>query len=196
MQFEGSVRLKGRPALALACALILASEAKAHVPALSCPAPFGRLLSERVFSGYDVPVRGGRASPALPDVRAGKARLYRTAIRNGAKAGPNFAGKFIIIPIGCGAATICVAIADATTGKVYFPPELSSGEALLVDTGNLNIETLNYRRNSRLLILVGSPNDQRKRAGMSYYVWSAGRLKLIRFVPAAQLCGLPETTQF
>lgn len=110
--------------------------------------------------------------------------------------GPNFAGHYTIIPIGCGAATVCVAIADAATGHVYFPPELRSAEALLVDTGGVEVETLNFRPDSRLLIVAGSPNEQPRRAGISYYVWRSGRLSLIRYTPAAALCGLPVSTRF
>lgn len=194
MNFRGSLWSQR---LALAGALTLSSSALSQTSELSCPAPFNQLLSDSVFSRYVVPAaRARRSKTAPPEVRAGRARLYRTAIREGARGGPDFAGEFTIIPIGCGAATICLAIADAKTGKVYFPSELKSVEALLVDTGSLNVHTLNYRRNSRLLIVVGSPNEQRKRAGISYYIWSAGRLRLIRFVPAAGLCGLPKTTQF
>lgn len=71
-----------------------------------------------------------------------------------------------------------------------------SAEALLVDTGSAQVDTLTYRRNSRLLAVVGSPNEQAERAGISYYVWQFGKLKLVRFLPAFKLCGLPETTKF
>jgi len=117
-------------------------------------------------------------------------------IREGAGEGPNFADRYTIIRIGCGAATLCVAIADAMTGHVYFPPELRTVEALIVDTGSVEVDTLNFRRDSRLLIAVGSPNEQRRRAGISYYVWRSGRLSLVRFTPAAALCGLPASTRF
>lgn len=129
--------------------------------------------------------------PAAPVVAHGSAHLYRTVIRAGAKAGPNFADHFTIITIGCGAGTACVAIADAQTGRVYFPPTLKSAEALIRDTGPHEPETFNYRRNSRLLIVVGSPNEDLKNEGMTYYLWRSGRLTRLRFVTAAKLCGQP-----
>jgi hypothetical protein len=106
-----------------------------------------------------------------------------------AKQGPNFAGHFTIARIGCGAASVCPAIIDVKTGSVFFPPELSSAEALLMDTGDTQVDTLNYRRDSRLLIVAGTPNENRKNEGMSYYLWGAGKLRLIRFVPRVNLCG-------
>lgn len=109
-------------------------------------------------------------------------------IREEAKQGPNFAGHFTIVHIGCGAGTVCPAIIDVKTGIVYFPPELLSAEALLMDTGDTDVDTLNYRRNSRLLIVAGTPNENRKNEGMSSYLWRSGKLKLIRFVPSVKLC--------
>ena len=160
------------------------------------PAPFARLLNGHVFRDYAVRVTPNRRPPAEPDLSDARARHYRTRIREGARAGPNFADRYTIISIGCGAATLCVAIADAVTGHIYFPPELRTAEALIVDTGRTEVETLNFRRDSRLLIVIGSPNEQRRRAGVSYYVWRSARLSLIRFTPAAALCGLPASTQF
>ena len=184
--------------IALSCSLAWAplpgAGAYASIPA--CPAPFARLLGDQVFRGYAVHVTPGRPRPVQPDVRRGRARLYRTAIREGAEQGPNFADRYTIIRIGCGAATLCIAIADATTGHVYFPPELRSVEALIVDTGRFEVDTLSFRRDSRLLIVTGSPNEQIHRAAISAYTWRSGRLSLVRFTPAAELCGLPASTPF
>ena len=74
------------------------------------------------------------------------------------------------------------------TGQVYFPPNLRSATALLMDTGRADVDRLNYRADSRLLIVVGLPNEDQKQEGMSYYLWEAGKLRLIRFVPASQFC--------
>ena len=161
-----------------------------------CPAPFSRLLDGRIFRDYAVHVTAGRPHHVQPNVNSGRAHFYRTAIREGAEQGPNFADHYTLIRIGCGAATLCPAIVDTATGHVYFPPELRSVEGLIVDTGGVEVDTLNFRRDSRLLLVVGSPNEQRRRAGISYYIWRSGRLSLIRYTSAAELCGLPVSTQF
>jgi len=186
-----------RPSVVLVLlALTLGSEARPQVPERRCPAPFADLLSPRVFDEYAVKVPRVEVRAVAPDVGSGQAHLYRTAIRDAAKAGPNFAGHYTIIRIGCGSATVCVAIADARTGKIYFPPDLENATVLLVDTLTSEVDTLNYRRNSRLLIVVGLPNENPKRAGIGYYVWRSGKLNLLRFTPAAKLCSLPPSTHF
>ena len=68
---------------------------------------------------------------------------YRTRIRNGLKAGPNFAGKYSLIEFGCG-----------TGGCVMgFVTDLTSGHILPLPVGgeeNLYLD-LSYRLDSRLI---------------------------------------------
>ena len=60
----------------------------------------------------------------MPDFR-GRDRAYamlRTRIRDGAKAGPNFAGYLALVEIGCGAGRRVVRVVDVRTGRVLdFP---------------------------------------------------------------------------
>ena len=173
-------------------AITLSSTAKSQLVIPPCPAPWATLVSDRVFSHYPVKTVAPRKLPAVPDVRIGQAHFYRTAIRQAAKNGPDFAGHYVIVQIGCGAATACLAIADTLTGRVFFPPKLGAATALLVDTpDDEKFSTLNYRRSSRLLILVGTPNEDPNTEGMSYYVWRANRLRLVRFIPTTKLCSMP-----
>lgn len=173
-------------AFALIAAIAVTSDAAAQPTIPKCLAPFATLVGDRVFARYAVPV--GSAKPVPPDVSEGLAHTYRTAIRDQAKLGPNFAAHYTVIEIGCGAATSCVAIADARTGRVYFLPNLRSATALLWDTGKFDLRRLNYRPSSRLLVVAGEPNENEKRAGLSYYRWNGSDLVLVRFVPAATLC--------
>jgi len=49
-------------------------------------------------------------------------RNFRTRIREGMKGGPNFAGSYTVIEIGCGASCRVFYIADNKTGRVFdFP---------------------------------------------------------------------------
>ncbi|EIZ77668.1 hypothetical protein WSK_3677 [Novosphingobium sp. Rr 2-17] len=177
-------------------ALAIASTSHAEETFPACHAPFSDLLSSKTFAVY--PALGSARSirPAKPDVRSGQAHLFRTVIRDEARRGPNFAGHFTIIRIGCGAGTVCVAIADALTGKVYFPKPVRSATYMLVDTGAYEIDRLNFQRDSNLLIVVGTVNERPQGYGMYYYRWNSGQLHLLRFVPASKLCGLPKSTQF
>jgi|GEM_PF-3811330 len=60
----------------------------------------------------------------LPDFsgRDGWARNFRTRIRNGLSAGPNFAGHFSMIEIGCGTSCRFAFVADAKNGEVFSFP--------------------------------------------------------------------------
>jgi len=174
---------------AMAMAMAMASTAWAQTETPVCSAPFDMLLGKEVFDAQSVPTPTTTASPAAPIVTHGRARLYRTLLREQAKQAPNFAGHYTIIRIGCGAATVCPAIMDTETGKVFFPPELKVAEALLMDIGHADFETLNYRRDSRVLIVVGTPNENYGEEGIYYYVWRDDQLTLFRFLPAAKICG-------
>ena len=88
----------------------------ASVPA---PAP-GRKDAD--LSDYPATVYHGR--PKMPDF-SGRDRdfaSYRTRIRDGLEAGPNFAGHYALIQFGCGTGCSATIIADAITGRVFnFP---------------------------------------------------------------------------
>jgi len=168
----------------------MSANAYAQSPDAKCPAPFAALLSDKIFDRYPVVV--SRSKPVPPHVLEGAAHTYRTVIRDQAREGPNFAGHYTLIQIGCGAATSCVAIADATTGRVYFPPNLRSASSLERDTGSFDLERLNYRIDSRLLIVAGVANEDEKTEGMTTYLWDGGKLRVLRSVPAATLCKTPR----
>lgn len=191
------MRFAATRAMIITTMLALSGEAGAQVSTIPpCPALLDKLPTDAQFQTYATPVSELHTRHAKPNVKTGKAHLYRTVIREETKNGPDFADHYKIISISCGAATRCLAIADIKTGRIYFPTELQSATALIVDTADTNIETLNYRRNSRLLVVIGSPNEEPKKAGISYYVWQSGILKLIRFLPAYKVCELPPTTLF
>lgn len=184
--WEAMLRLAMTTGLA---AMAMTSAAWGQTETPVCSAPFDTLLGKEAFNAQAVPTPATTARPAAPIVKHGMARLFRTALREGAKQPPNFAGHYTIIEIGCGAGTRCPAILDAQTGKVFFPPELKVAEALLMEVGHADFETLNYRRDSRILIVVGTPNENYGQAGVYSYVWRDDRLSLFRFLPAAKICG-------
>lgn len=172
--------------------------APAHREIPVCNADFAQLLGDEVFREYAVPVTARRSPPAEPDVSRGKPRLYRTVIREQARRGPNFAGHYTIISIGCGSASTCLAIADAITGEVFFPANLKGVGDLLVmiPRGPDDYDRLNFRRDSRLLVVRGAPDSDLERVGLSYFEWRDARLNLVRYIPAGELCGLSEEEQY
>lgn len=141
------------------------------------PPQFKDFPAKRAFLGKRV----------APDVMHDpKSRMFRTMIRRGASAGPNFAGYYTIVTWGWGAGSLALAIVDANTGKVYHPGELG-----WVDFDNVDYDALaepedsliKYRQNSRLLVVMGGINENTKMRGISYFTWDEGVLHRILFVP-------------
>lgn len=108
-----------------------------------------------------------------------RARMFRTALRNGVKEGVNFAGHYTVVIWGCGTSCQSFAIVDQINGRVYFTKELllvSYADYWEKDYG------LNYRPDSRLLVVNGRP-DEDKDKGRYYYEWKDNKLILIKMVP-------------
>lgn len=119
--------------------------------------------------------------------RSPGASTYRTRLRNALKEGVNFAGRYILTGWGCGTGCSHSAVIDARTGRVYFPDELM-GVSVWFGENDYDNETYKFRKNSRLLIIHGTPgpdieNAPQRKQGTYYYEWRANRLRLIKFVP-------------
>lgn len=149
----------------------------------------GDLGAPAVFARY--PAVTPRVRWRAPDVRDGEARLFRTRLREGSVGAPNFAGRYSVVEIGCGAGAVCPAFVDRATGRVRFEPAFRVVAELggrFADAG-IDYERLTYRSGSRLLLVVGAPNEVARQAGARLYDWRGGRAHLVRFVPVAALCG-------
>ena len=164
-------------------AIALTGAARAEPTGGECPIDFAALTAPAVFAREPVPVWRGR--PAIPDVSQGKAHLFRTMLRTYGRGPSNFAGHYRLVEIGCGAASTCFAIVDSRTGRVTFDRRLRNVGALFVDS-DAEFATLNYRPNSRLLIVIGAPNEEN--VGVHTYRWNGDRLHLLRSIPRATLC--------
>jgi len=117
-------------------------------------------------------------APAAVQIKSRDARTFRTVLREGAKAGPNFAGHYTVVTWGCGTACQRLAIVDALTGEVFFPPQLQPNSYSMVTDGS---EPFEYRLESALLIVTGAPMDKED-AGTFYYHWTGKSLKQLRYV--------------
>ena len=123
-------------------------------------------------------------------------RMFRTRLIEWSRERPNFAGHFILATWGCGTDCTQLAIIDARSGKVFHPQGVTANVAvnvhpdLLAPAGGLmdawhGAGALRYRADSRLLVLIGSPNEDNRRRGISFYTWTGTQLKRIRHVPVA-----------
>ena len=111
-----------------------------------------------------------RGTPAAVNLNSNPdARRFRTALRDGAKKGPNFAGHYTVVSLGCGTACQSLAIVDAKTGAVYMT-------GVTADVG------AKFQINSQLLVV--NPPENITRADPPsvtprYYVWQNNRLRQI-----------------
>lgn len=86
--------------------------------------------------------------------------------RNGKEQkGTNFAGNLIVIQWGCGAPCLRIAIVNARTGDVYYPPSINELGARSFDLPLLMIgdsvpqnPEVQLRPNSNLMIIRATPN--------------------------------------
>jgi hypothetical protein len=143
----------------------------------------------------DYPAKPYAGTNAAADVRSDpRSRLYRTQLSGWSREKPNFAGHYIVATWGCGTGCTQLAVIDALTGKVFHPPGARTNsvvdvhEALLVAEDfprRADFGAVRYRADSRLLILIGMPENRMENRGISYFVWENDGLRRIRFIPKA-----------
>lgn len=77
-----------------------------------------------------------------------------------------------------------MAIVDAKTGAVYPPPLSFDGRSLQVPLDHLSNMEVDFRPNSRLMMLKNGCRDyaNRKTCGEYYFEWQNGRFVQRRFV--------------
>jgi hypothetical protein len=137
------------------------------------PIPTSRAVNPVVptFDQYKVETtfRGRAVHIQLIDA---KSKRYATMLRRAARQAPNFAGHYVLTSIGCGASCTSSAVIDLNTGTVSWLP-------FTVCCSDVNVsEPLDYRKNSSLLVIRGS-RDENGRG--TYYYWFYGkRFLLIR----------------
>lgn len=159
-------------------ALACASSAQA-----SC-IPIETFWSPALFARY--PVKSSQGPWRVPNVLGGEAHRFRTMVNRYGQGEPDFAGHYRILSLGCGTGSDCPIFVDRASGRVAFSPVLRVASLMPVDLGASR--RLTYRRDSRLLVLIGVRDEDEKTAGASLFEWRAGGLHLIRFVPRRRLC--------
>jgi hypothetical protein len=129
-----------------------------------------------------------QGKPASPKLESPTARLFRTRIREGAKAGPNFAGHFTVVTWGCGLDAFYLVVVNAKTGEVYLPPfgcmALAGGFDLPVPDPLPNPA---YRLDSRLLVVVGledGKDEPLSNRAVRFYSFTNGKFKFVYSIPA------------
>ena len=121
--------------------------------------------------------------PAAPILATQRQRMFRTAIRDAAAKGPNFAGHYTIAEWGCGSGCVSSVVVDAITGKVFAAPFRILTMPLPESEGGHEYQGAVYQLNSRLFIADGCPEEAG--CGTYYYEWSDNKFKRLRFDPSS-----------
>ena len=141
-----------------------------------CPRPVSGAESPIEFEDFPVSVPNLRLSPEI-DVRshplAGK---YQTVLRTEAREGPNFAGYFRIVQIGCGSNCAIMVIINLSNGAVYSPQAMKEMAWTLPDCK----VGLALRPNSRLLIAYGPRGPDYDQPNVIYLEWTGADFRLLR----------------
>lgn len=138
-----------------------------------------RLRQAPSFGLY--PARDSFAGPPAPvDLKSARgAYRFRTVLRKGAAAGPNFAGTYTVVTWGCGTQCVNSAIIDARTGRIYA-------------MGFPSVGAPKYRLDSRLFV-VDDPGEclSPKVHFPEYsvrYEWTGNRLRAIDSIRVVAPC--------
>ncbi len=139
-------------------------------------------LAAPKFSEYPAAALGGARATSLA-AGGGDPRLARDREPLAAALGsaPNFAGRMVLVLLGCGSGCEQAALVDVATGRVAYPPALAE---LPASTPCSRRGPLVFRRDSRLLTVTGRDKTE---LVTRYYVWDAdsGLLRLVASLASA-----------
>jgi hypothetical protein len=139
------------------------------------------------FGKYPVAVEKPRIK-AIDFKRHKDALSMRTGLTGALRGGVNFAGHHVVAGWGCGTGCTNAAIIDTRTGDLFWPDQFYNVDASY--GGGYSDKQLDFRKNSRLLIIHGRPggkdeNAPGKPSGDHYYEWTGKRLRLLKVVEIA-----------
>ncbi|HEX8473086.1 MAG TPA: hypothetical protein VF666_03570 [Pyrinomonadaceae bacterium] len=117
----------------------------------------------------------GRVAPVRLDHR--RARMFRSRLREDSRNGPNFAGHYTVVFWGCGTGCAQMAVVDAKTGRVYWPP-LEYMD--IPDPEGDPARGRGFRLDSKLLVVTRSHYDMQRSFTAFYYLFENNRFRLLR----------------
>jgi len=124
-------------------------------------------LAAPKFSEYPAPPFAGPRAAGLEGGADARVAREREALATALSSTPNFAGRFVLVRLGCGEHCESVALVELTTGRVAFPAALAS---LPARGPCMEHGALQFRRDSRLLTLTARDGEQ---LVTRYYVWDS-----------------------
>ena len=148
------------------------------------------------FAAYHVPVQQLVQSPKLDLKSSPTARRYRTLLRQEVSEGPNFAGHYRIAIWGCGTSCAMFAVINLKTGRVITPEGFYAtstvyfgveGQKVFPDSQSAD-DVMGFRKDSRLLVILGDLDEDESREGAFYFVLEDERLRLIHSTLVTKDC--------
>jgi hypothetical protein len=146
------------------------------------------------FAAYHVSSADTVQNPKLDLASNPIARMYRTVLRQEVAQGPNFAGHYGVAIWGCGSSCAMFAVVNLNTGRVITPERFSATSTVYFyvteffhDSRSEN-EVFGFRKNSRLLIVLGDLDEDESREGAFYFVLDHERLRLVHSTLVTKDC--------
>jgi hypothetical protein len=130
------------------------------------------------FSGVRAPPNLGPNDDRWPQ---GDSR-FRETVAVASREGPDFAGAFTIVKIGCGTGCVYIAVVDENTGAVFTKMPFSALNVGYV-AGRSEYRGLTYHLDSRLLEVEGWTRNRPAGVDLAvreYYEWTGVRFRLLK----------------
>lgn len=121
-------------------------------------------------------------------------RMFRTVLRFGARKGPNFAGHYRVVVWGCGTSCANFAVINLITGKIIEAENFQAIDGVNFEVDDFLPRTnsvensFRYRKDSKLLVVLGSQDEDEARAGAFYYVLQNEQLVLLHATKVYKTC--------
>lgn len=131
--------------------------------------------SAPTFGEYHEPIMKLKAG-AKPKLVSSQDHEFKTRIAEASKQRINFSGHYVLSSFGCGASCIMSFALDKKTGEVAWLPFT----ICCWDDVKNGAEPISFKKDSRLVVITGSRNEQGK--GVYYYEFKDAHFVLIQEV--------------
>jgi hypothetical protein len=132
---------------------------------------------ERLPAFAQYPVQAIYNGKSVPLQKAFRNFVSKTGVVEAAREKANFAGHYILDIGGCGGGCRSIYVIDANTGHVYY-----FGPSLVTTMEDYDKGEIQYRLDSRLLVLRGMRDEKEADYGAHFYKFEAGKFVLLRSV--------------
>ncbi len=147
-----------------------------------------------ILSAYRVEQPERVQKPRVDLSTSEAARRFRTVFRQQVSRGPNYAGHYRVVVWGCGSSCSSFAVVNVKTGRVLDIPDGHSMSGVDFEASDFvpgtesDYTSFRYRKDSKLLIVIGAPDEDAAKGGVFYYLLSGEHLKLIHFTGVKKNC--------